>query len=224
MLEQNTLTWQSVLAGEKQKTYFLNILDFLKTQQALGKKIYPKSADIFNAFKYTPFADIKVVIIGQDPYHGPNQAHGLCFSVLPGVTPPPSLQNIFKELHDDLHIPIPKHGCLEKWAKQGVLLLNTVLTVEAGKAHSHAQIGWQIFTDKVIQILNDQCQGLIFLLWGSPAQQKGRMIDPSRHYILKTVHPSPLSAHRGFFGCRHFSKTNQLLRQLGKTEIDWRLE
>ncbi len=218
-----TETWQGVLAGEKQQAYFLKILDFLKAERAAGKKIYPKSTDIFNAFKYTPFDNVKVVILGQDPYHGAGQAHGLCFSVQEGIKPPPSLQNIFKELYTDLGATIPKHGHLEKWARQGVLLLNTVLTVEAGKPQSHANIGWEIFTDKVIKVLNEKKQGLIFLLWGSPAQKKGQMIDPKRHYVLKAPHPSPLSAHRGFLGCRHFSKTNELLREMGKTEIDWSL-
>ncbi len=216
-------TWQDVLSSEKKQPYFLNILNFLKTEQAQGKKIYPKSADIFNAFKYTPFEAVKVVILGQDPYHGPNQAHGLCFSVQMGITPPPSLQNIFKELHDDVNIPLPAHGNLENWTKQGVLLLNTVLTVEAGKAQSHANIGWEQFTDKVIRVLNDEKEGLIFLLWGSPAQRKGQIINTERHHVLKAPHPSPLSAHRGFLGCRHFSKTNLLLRQMGKEEINWQL-
>ena len=218
-----TKTWQTVLANEKQQTYFQHILDFLKTEQAAGKKIYPKSADIFNAFKYTPFESVKVVLIGQDPYHGANQAHGLCFSVQPGIAPPPSLQNMFLELHNDLGTPIPSHGSLEKWAKQGVLLLNTVLTVESGKPQSHANIGWETFTDQVIQILNEEKEGLVFLLWGSPAQRKGKIIDASKHYVLKAPHPSPLSAHRGFLGCEHFSKTNQLLKQQGKGEIDWSL-
>jgi len=220
---QTTDSWQTLLAGEKQQPYFKAILQFLRTEQAAGKKIYPKSADIFNAFKYTPFDQVRVVILGQDPYHGPGQAHGLCFSVQPGVAPPPSLKNIFQELHNDVGAPIPTHGCLEKWAKQGVLLLNTVLSVEAGKPQSHANIGWEIFTDKVIRLLNDQKEGLIFLLWGSPAQRKGQIIDPARHHVLKTVHPSPLSAHRGFMGCKHFSRTNQLLREMGKPEVDWRL-
>lgn len=216
-------TWQTVLAGEKQQPYFQNALDYVKNEKAAGKTIYPKSADIFNAFKYTPFEEVKVVILGQDPYHGPRQAHGLCFSVQPGITPPPSLKNIFQELHNDVGMKIPNHGNLEKWAQQGVLLLNTVLTVEAGKPQSHANIGWETFTDKVIQTLNDEKEGLIFLLWGSPAQRKGQIIDIRKHHILKSVHPSPLSAHRGFLGCKHFSKTNQILREQGKAEIDWQL-
>lgn len=220
---ENNKTWQTVLAAEKNQAYFQQILDFLKTAKAAGKKIYPKNVDIFNAFRHTPFSEVKVVILGQDPYHGVNQAHGLCFSVQPGITPPPSLQNIFKELHNDLGVPTPQHGCLEKWAKQGVLLLNTILTVEAGQPQSHAQIGWERFTDRVIQILNEERQGLIFILWGAPAQKKAQLIDTRRHIILKAPHPSPLSAHRGFLGCKHFSKTNELLRQMGKREIDWSL-
>ena len=216
-------TWEDVLKGEKEQPYFQAALNFVKQERAKGKIIYPAQADIFNAFKYTPFADVKVVIIGQDPYHGPDQAHGLCFSVNPGITPPPSLQNIFQELQNDLDFSIPKNGCLEKWAKQGVLLLNASLTVEAGKPQSHANIGWEKFTDKVIEVLNEQKEGLIFILWGSPAQKKGQIVDPTRHTILKAPHPSPLSAYRGFFGCKHFSKTNELLRKLGKTEIDWSL-
>jgi uracil-DNA glycosylase len=216
-------SWQTLLAGEKQQPYFQSILHFLKAEQAAGKNIYPAYADRFNAFKYTPFEQVRVVILGQDPYHGPDQAHGLCFSVKPGIKPPPSLKNIFQALRNDLGLPIPTHGCLEHWAKQGVFLLNTVLSVEAGKPQSHANRGWETFTDKVIRLLNENKQGVIFLLWGSTAQKKGQMIDTTRHYILKTVHPSPLSAHRGFMGCRHFSKTNQLLREMGKTEIDWQL-
>lgn len=216
-------TWETALKGEKEQSYFQTALNYVKQQRSNGKIIYPAHADIFNALKFTPFDEVKVVIIGQDPYHGPNQAHGLCFSVKQGVTPPPSLQNIFKELHDDLKISIPNHGNLEKWARQGVLLLNASLTVEAGQPQSHANIGWEKFTDKVIQILNEKKQGLIFILWGSPAQRKGQIIDPTKHYILKAAHPSPLSAHRGFFGCKHFSKTNELLRKMGKKEIDWGL-
>lgn len=216
-------TWKTLLAGEKQQPYFQAALDRVHQDRLSGKVIYPAQADIFNAFKLTLFDHLKVVIIGQDPYHGPDQAHGLSFSVRPGIAPPPSLKNIFKELHRDLNIPIPQHGCLEKWAKQGVLLLNTSLTVEAGKPQSHAEIGWEKFTDKVIQVINDEKEGIVFLLWGSPAQRKGAMIDPNRHYILKTTHPSPLSAHRGFLGCKHFSKTNAWLKQRGVDAIDWSL-
>ncbi len=165
---------------------------------------------------------MKVVILGQDPYHGPNQAHGLCFSVLPGVKTPPSLVNMYKELAQDIEgFQIPNHGYLKSWADQGVLLLNTVLTVEQGKAHSHAKTGWETFTDRVIDVLNQHRQGVIFLLWGSHAQKKGQMIDRNKHHVLMAPHPSPLSAHRGFFGCQHFSQTNQILKQLGKTPINW---
>jgi uracil-DNA glycosylase len=215
-------TWQTYLAEEKQKPYFKKLLDTVK-QEMQKKVIYPKSKDIFNALKLTPFEKVKVVIIGQDPYHGPNQAHGLAFSVQKGVATPPSLQNIFQELKNDLNISPPNHGCLEEWAKQGVLLLNTVLTVEAGKAHSHANLGWETFTDKIIQILNDEKENLVFLLWGSHAQKKGLQIDPTKHHILKAPHPSPLSAHRGFLGCRHFSKTNAFLEKVGKEPINWSL-
>lgn len=219
-----TETWQTFLAAEKTQPYFRKLLDFLKKEQSAGKKIYPGSADVFNAFKYTAFEDVRVVIIGQDPYHGANQAHGLCFSVQHGVAQPPSLQNIFKELRNDVGTNIPKHGCLEKWAKQGVLLLNTVLTVEAGKPQSHANQGWEIFTDKVISVLNAHKQNLIFLLWGTPAQRKGNNIDATKHSVLKAPHPSPLSAHRGFLGCKHFSKTNEILKAMGQKEIDWSLD
>lgn len=211
------------MALKKEKDYFKNVLQFVKDERISGKTIYPKQADIFNAFKAAPFEEIKVVIIGQDPYHGPNQAHGLCFSVQQGVTPPPSLKNIFQEIHDDLDLQIPNHGCLQHWADQGVLLLNTVLTVERGNAHSHASKGWETFTDQVIRILNDQREGLVFLLWGAHAQKKGALIDPTKHYCLKSVHPSPLSAHRGFLGCKHFSKANAILSKMGKTPIDWSL-
>ena len=220
----NCASWTAALSDEKQKPYFREIIDTINKEKKAGKTIFPKNADIFNAFKLTPFDQVKIVIIGQDPYHGPGQAHGLCFSVQHGVAPPPSLQNIFKELHDDIGIPIPKHGCLKKWAKQGVLLLNATLTVEARQPQSHAHIGWEQFTNHVIQLLNDERENLIFLLWGSQAQKKGQIIDPTKHYILKSTHPSPLSAHRGFLGCRHFSKTNELLRKTGKPEIDWSLE
>lgn len=218
-----TLTWQTFLAEEKEKEYFKNILKFLKDERAKGKKIYPPQADIFNALKLTPFEAVKIVILGQDPYHGPGQAHGLAFSVQAGVEPPPSLKNIFQELHNDLDIPIAKQGCLEKWAKQGVLLLNASLTVEANRPQSHAQIGWQQFTDKVIESLNQHPQKIVYLLWGSSAQSKIPLIDKNKHHILTAPHPSPLSAHRGFLGCRHFSKANNLLQQSGISAIDWSL-
>lgn len=214
-------TWQQAIGEEKSKDYFKQVLNFVKTERASGKIIYPPHKDIFNALKAAEFDKVKVVIIGQDPYHGPNQAHGMCFSVQKGVPAPPSLKNIFKELHSDLGLNIPPHGCLQKWADQGVLLLNTVLTVQAGNAHSHAGKGWEMFTDKVIQELSESREGLVFLLWGSHAQKKAEFIDLTKHEILKAPHPSPLSAHRGFLGCKHFSKTNALLEQLGKEPIDW---
>lgn len=222
-LPAEVITWQTVLAGEKEQAYFQQILNLLEKERSSGKVIYPPQKDIFNALKLTPFAEVRAVILGQDPYHGPGQAHGLAFSVRQGVPPPPSLQNIFLELKNDLGICPPKHGCLESWAKQGVLLLNATLTVEAGKPQSHAQIGWQRFTDKIISCLNEHPQGIVFLLWGSPAQQKSRLINPYKHRILTAPHPSPLSAHRGFLGCKHFSAANSLLKQMGREEIDWRL-
>ena len=220
-LPAQTVSWQSLLASEKEQPYFRQIMDFLEKERAAGKVIYPPKKDIFNAFKLTPFADVRVVILGQDPYHGPNQAHGLAFSVQPGVPPPPSLQNIFLELKNDLSATPPKNGCLESWAKQGVLLLNTTLTVEAGKPQSHANNGWQKFTDRVIDCLNEHPYGIVFLLWGAPAQQKSRLINPFKHRILTAPHPSPLSAHRGFLGCKHFSKANELLQQMGRGQINW---
>lgn len=221
--QEACIRWQDAIGAEKEQAYFKNVMAFVKSERAKGKTIYPPQADIFNALKAAPFDQIKVVILGQDPYHGPNQAHGMCFSVRPGVPTPPSLQNIYKEIHNDLGHPIPTHGYLQKWAEQGVLLLNTVLTVERGQAHSHAGKGWETFTDKIIHQLNDQRQGLVFLLWGSHAQKKAAFIDPTKHTILKAPHPSPLSAHRGFLGCGHFSKTNQLLEKQGQKPIDWRL-
>ncbi|NCB59547.1 MAG: uracil-DNA glycosylase [Gammaproteobacteria bacterium] len=217
-------TWSDVLGQEKQQPYFQETLNFVRQEREAGKVIYPPAADVFNAFKYTEFADVKVVILGQDPYHGPNQAHGLCFSVLPGVAVPPSLVNIYKELQKDIPgFEIPPHGYLLSWAQQGVLLLNTVLTVEAGKAHSHASLGWEKFTDRVIAALNDHREGLVFLLWGNHAQKKGQYIDRQRHHVLMAPHPSPLSAHRGFLGCGHFSKTNQFLTEAGQQPITWQI-
>lgn len=216
-------TWKMVLAEEKEKEYFQHLLDFIKKERLAGKQIYPPQKDIFNALKCTPYENVKVVILGQDPYHGPKQAHGLSFSVQPGIPTPPSLKNIYKELHSDIGFTIPNHGFLENWAKQGVLLLNTCLTVEQGKPQSHSHIGWQRFTDKVIESLNEHPQGIIFLLWGAHAQSKTPLIDVTKHRILKAPHPSPLSAHRGFLGCQHFSKTNEWLNQNGRGEIDWAL-
>ena len=217
-------TWQTALSEEKQKPYFKAILNFIKRERETGKIIYPPQQDIFHALKLTPYETVKVVILGQDPYHAPNQAHGLAFSVRYRVPSPPSLQNIFKELHVDLSTPIPSHGFLEKWARQGLLLLNTILTVEAGKPQSHANIGWHYFTNKVITKLNDHPKGIVFLLWGSYAKKKSQLIKNLRHRVLKAPHPSPFSAAHGFFGCRHFSKTNQLLREMGREEIDWTLD
>ncbi|MBO1518825.1 uracil-DNA glycosylase [Oceanisphaera pacifica] len=215
-------TWQQLIEQEQQQSYLQQTLEFVEQQRAVGKTIYPPEQEVFSAFSLTPLDQVKVVILGQDPYHGPNQAHGLSFSVQLGVKIPPSLRNIYKELTTDIPGFIaPEHGCLTAWAEQGVLLINTVLTVEAGKAHSHAKLGWETFTDKVIATINEQCQGVVFLLWGSHAQKKGAKIDSLRHHILTAVHPSPLSAYRGFFGCKHFSQTNTLLAQQGKTPINW---
>ncbi|MFV1985515.1 MAG: uracil-DNA glycosylase [Thiohalomonadales bacterium] len=195
----------------------------MKNEKNQGKVIFPPGKLIFNAFNSTPFESVKVVILGQDPYHGPNQAHGLCFSVLPGVRFPPSLLNIFKEIHQDLDIPMPDHGCLQSWADQGVLLLNAMLTVEQNRAGSHQGHGWEQFTDRVIQLLNEQREGLVFLLWGSYAQKKGALINSKKHLVLKAPHPSPLSAYRGFFGSKHFSQANDYLVKQGLDPIDWRL-
>ncbi|MEE2731250.1 MAG: uracil-DNA glycosylase [Pseudomonadota bacterium] len=214
-------SWKQHLLPQFQADYMQQLRQFLLQQKQAGKVIYPKGDEYFNAFNLTPFDQVKVVIIGQDPYHGPGQAHGLCFSVQQGVAFPPSLQNIFKEIHADLGLPIPKNGCLTHWAEQGVLLLNAVLTVEQSKAAAHQGKGWEQFTDAAIKELNDQREGIVFLLWGSYAQKKGQIIDTSKHCVLKAPHPSPLSAHRGFFGCRHFSKANQYLESIGQTPIDW---
>lgn len=216
-------SWKSLLLEEFNSNYFFHLKEFL-VQEKKNFAIYPPGQHIFNAFNLTPFNKARVVIIGQDPYHGPGQAHGLCFSVPDGQRFPPSLQNIFKELQEDLGIPLPKNGNLEKWARQGVLLINATLTVRAHQAGSHQKKGWEEFTDAVIRKLSLQRSNIIFLLWGNYAQAKQELIDLTRHYVLKAAHPSPLSASRGFFGCRHFSRTNEILRQLGEKEIDWQLE
>jgi uracil-DNA glycosylase len=213
------MPWGDFLKKDEQ--YFQEILRAVERERALGKVIYPKNSEVFNALTFTPLEAVKVVIIGQDPYHGPNQAHGLCFSVRDGVPFPPSLQNIFKEIQADIGTHPPKSGSLERWAKQGVLLLNAVLTVEEGLPGSHRSLGWERFTDKVIKVVNDQKKGVVFLLWGAFAQKKGELIDKGKHFILEAPHPSPLSASRGFFGCKHFSKTNEILRSQGLEPIDW---
>lgn len=217
-------TWKDVIGVEKEQPYFKQILAQVQQARAAGKIVYPPQNEIFTAFKLTEFEQVKVVILGQDPYHGPNQAHGLSFSVKPGVPAPPSLVNIYKELSQDIAgFQIPNHGYLVSWAEQGVLMLNTVLTVEQGQAHSHVNFGWETFTDRVIAALNEQRENIVFLLWGSHAQKKGQFIDRQKHCVLTAVHPSPLSAHRGFFGCRHFSQANAYLRSKGLSEIDWKL-
>lgn len=219
------LTWHDVISVEKQQEYFQKTLQFVASERQAGKVIYPPETDVFNAFRFTEFHQVKVVILGQDPYHGPDQAHGLSFSVLPGVKTPPSLRNMYKELAQDIpDFKIPDHGYLKEWADQGVLLLNTVLTVEQGKAHSHAKnTGWERFTDAVINALNEHSEGVIFLLWGAHAQKKGRMIDRHKHVVLTAAHPSPLSAYRGFFGCQHFSQVNRILTSQGQAPIQWQL-
>lgn len=214
-------SWLAHLGGEFDQPYMQHLKDFLQQEKQAGKTIYPKGSLIFNALNTTPLNQVKVVIIGQDPYHGPNQAHGLSFSVLPGVPFPPSLLNIFKELNQSLDLPMPQHGCLQSWAEQGVLLLNATLTVERGNAGSHQKKGWETFTDKVIATVNEQCEDIVFLLWGSYAQKKGSIIDTQKHCVLKSPHPSPLSAHRGFFGNGHFVKANEWLAEKGKQVIDW---
>lgn len=216
-------SWRQILNGQFESDYFLQ----LKQKLVEEKKhfvVYPPGSKIFSAFNYTPFDKVKVVIIGQDPYHGPGQANGLCFSVSPGIKKPPSLENIFKELNDDLGIPIPQSGNLEKWAKQGVLLLNASLTVRADSPNSHQDFGWHTFIDEVIRQLNEKKKGIVFLLWGKFAQGKEMLIDTTKHFILKAAHPSPFSAYSGFMGCKHFSGTNEILRSLGIQEIDWSVE
>lgn len=215
--------WGEKLGDEFQKEYYLRLRGFL-IKEYKTKTIYPDKYDIFNALHYTAYKDVKVVILGQDPYHGPNQAHGLSFSVKPGVQPPPSLINIYKELKDDLNCYIPNNGYLKKWSDQGVLLLNTALTVVAGQANSHRFIGWEKFTDRVITLLNERKDPIVFILWGKNAQSKMNLITNTNHYIIKSVHPSPLSASRGFFGSKPFSKTNNFLESIGKSPIDWQIE
>ena len=217
--------WDEILKGEFEKEYYLRLRDFLKEEyfQQRQYDIYPSMYDIFNAMKATPYSKVKAVLIGQDPYHGPGQAHGMCFSVRKGVKAPPSLQNIFKELYDDLGCRIPAHGCLESWAAQGVLLLNTVLTVRAGQPGSHRGKGWEIFTDEGIHKLNERAQPTVFLLWGANARAKKELITNEQHLILEAAHPSPFSARNGFFGCRHFSRTNEFLQSHGIEPVDWQI-
>lgn len=218
------MTWQTALSDEKQKDYFVALLERVKQAREAGSVIYPPQSDVFNALTYTPLDEVKVVILGQDPYHGPNQAHGLCFSVKAGVKTPPSLKNMYKELLTDIDgFTEPNHGTLTSWAEQGVLLLNTVLTVEQGKAHSHAKWGWETFTDKIIDVVNEHCHNVVFLLWGSHAQKKGKHIDREKHLVLHAPNQSLLSANRGFLGCKHFSQTNQYLIEKGKDPINWQV-
>ncbi|MEY4643108.1 MAG: hypothetical protein RLZZ227_3102 [Pseudomonadota bacterium] len=216
-------SWRQRLLPEFSQEYMIHLRAFLQREKQQGKQVYPPGSLIFNALNSTAFDKVSVVILGQDPYHNPGQAHGLCFSVLPGVAPPPSLINIYKELQRDIGFVPPAHGCLTHWAAQGVLLLNAVLTVERFKAASHQGKGWERFTDRIVTLLNEERSGLVFLLWGSHAQKKGQHIDRSKHLVLESPHPSPLSAHRGFLGNAHFSTTNAWLRQQGRAEIDWQL-
>jgi len=215
--------WKEVLKQEFAKTYFLQIANFIKTEKLAGKIIYPPGGLIFNAFNTTHFDKVKVVILGQDPYHGSGQAHGLSFSVPDGIAQPPSLMNIFKELHNDIGLPIPKNGNLTRWAEQGVLLLNASLTVRAGEPMSHAKIGWSEFTNSVIKKISNEKKNIVFILWGKFAQEKQELIDETKHLVLKAAHPSPFSVEKGFYGCRHFSKTNEYLMRNGIDPIDWKL-
>lgn len=215
--------WQELLEGEMEKEYYLKLREYL-IEEYKTKTIYPDMHNIFNALHLTAYKDVKVVIFGQDPYHGPNQAYGLAFSVKPGVRIPPSLRNIYKELNTDLGCKIPNNGTLTKWAKEGVLLLNTSLTVRAGEANSHRKIGWEIFTDHIIKLLNNREDPIVFILWGNNSKKKEELITNSQHHIIKSVHPSPLAASRGFFGSKPFSKTNTFLKSIGKKPIDWQIE
>ena len=216
-------SWKRQLAAEFEKEYMHNLKAFLKSEYDQGKTIYPAKSEYFAAFDQTPFERTKCVILGQDPYHGPGQAHGLCFSVKPGIKTPPSLVNIYKEIAQDLGVENKGHGHLSSWAQQGVLLLNSVMTVEKGKAASHRKKGWETFTDKVIEVLNEREKPLVFILWGSYAQKKAAFVNRSKHLVLEGPHPSPLSAHRGFFGCRHFSQANEFLISTDQAPIDWEL-
>jgi uracil-DNA glycosylase len=217
-------SWLEILKGEFEKDYMIKLKAFLQQEKESGQTVYPKSKDIFNAFAKTPFDNVKVVIIGQDPYHGPGQAHGLAFSVLKGVPVPPSLQNIFKELKQEfIDFVIPPHGELTQWAEQGVLLLNATLTVRANQAGSHQKKGWETFTNKVIQEISDRKENVVFLLWGKFAQAKGELINPEKHHLLMAAHPSPLAAHSGFFGCEHFLEANVILEENGIEPIDWQI-
>lgn len=215
--------WLKHLAPEFEQPYMTQLRGFLVAEKQAGKRIFPRGDEFFSALDHTPLDRVKVVILGQDPYHGEGQAHGLCFSVRPGVPVPPSLQNIYKELNDELGLPIPGHGCLTSWADQGVLLLNSVLSVECARAASHRGQGWEQFTDRVVELVNREREGVVFMLWGSYAQKKGAIIDRQKHCVLTAPHPSPLSAHRGFFGCGHFAAANEYLKGRGETPIDWRL-
>lgn len=216
-------SWKAPLQPQFEATYMAELKSFLSAERAAGKTIYPKGSEWFAALDATPLESVRVVILGQDPYHGEGQAHGLCFSVQRGVRPPPSLINIYKEMKTDLGVDLPNHGNLKTWAQQGVLLLNSVLTVEANKAASHQGIGWERFTDAIIQLVNDQPHPVVFILWGSYAQKKAAFVDHTKHLVLKSVHPSPLSAHNGFFGSKPFSQANAFLQSKGRGEIDWRL-
>jgi uracil-DNA glycosylase len=215
--------WKEHLAGEFRQPYMQALTEFLAAEERAGKVLFPNSAHYFNALNSTPLDQVRVVILGQDPYHGPGQAHGLCFSVRPDVPPPPSLVNMFKEIQSDLGIVPPDHGCLQPWAEQGVLLLNSVLTVVQGQAGAHQGKGWETFTDRVIEAVNREREGVVFLLWGRYAKKKGQRIDRNRHLVLEGPHPSPLSAYRGFFGCKHFSRANEWLREQGRGPVSWEL-
>jgi len=218
-----TNDWLDAIGDEFEKPYYKELRKFLIAEYR-SAKVFPPADDIFSAFHFTPLSKVKVLLLGQDPYHGDNQAIGACFAVPPGQALPPSLVNIYKEMHDDIGCPIPSHGYLKKWADEGVLLLNTVLTVRAHQANSHQGMGWEQFTDAVIEALNEQGRPIVYFLWGRPAQTKRRMLDNPKHLVLEAPHPSPLSAHRGFFGCRHFSKANDFLEASGATPIDWQIE